>query len=506
MDIQHSIQPEKQVVIFTLTFEPADYKKDFDKELHEISTKREWRGFRAGKAKPMIRKKYGQAILASVIEKIAQKELEQMIEDLKIPTFGAAMLKDPEAIRLNSPSIELSFVMGHKVQLSNDKDYGLDQLTHSETDFANDAESKEKIWEDEVQGHYEYKQEKIPFSAEALKNKTAHYSLEITWNDLTPAQEGEAEGPKEKREYVYVASRDLLTEKGIEALEGKEIGHAFDGKKSELFDVDKLTEALLYRQNPEVPEGIHITLTDSTLRVRPEMNAEFFTKILQGQNAETEDEAKNLLFEQKLKTYPEDDKNAYRHEAYLHIIEQEKLKIDENYLFFLYSRIRESHKEKNQPLNESISQIEEQFLIENVKEALLHIHQIAEPTDEEVKAKIKAHVEKMLGDMPASPMSEEDEKLSDEEKEKKRAEDKEKMVSLYEGILYEQSKDQMAHELRVENLFATLEEKNKPSIQTFSTYKDYLSHREEKYKARQAHHTERNKEVADALYSRPTEA
>lgn len=83
-----------------------DYLDTYETSLKELSKKVSIKGFRPGKVpKNLVRKMYGDAILAEELDKIVRKELNQYIQDEKLRILGSPMPTSDEAITIDSKDL-----------------------------------------------------------------------------------------------------------------------------------------------------------------------------------------------------------------------------------------------------------------------------------------------------------------------------------------------------------------------------------------------------------------
>lgn len=113
---QEKIDDLNAIIKIKLT--PEDYKDNFDKKLKEYTRTVAMPGFRPGKAPVgMIKKKYGQSILADELNKMINEALQSHLTENNLPVLGNPLPSD-EHTKVDSWDEKSDFEFGYQIGLA----------------------------------------------------------------------------------------------------------------------------------------------------------------------------------------------------------------------------------------------------------------------------------------------------------------------------------------------------------------------------------------------------
>lgn len=89
--------------LLTIEVSKGDYEQKLDEQLRNLSKKVQLKGFRPGKVpKNVVRKLYGDSVLAEELDKLVRNELSRYLSEEKINILGNPMPQDTEAITVDA--------------------------------------------------------------------------------------------------------------------------------------------------------------------------------------------------------------------------------------------------------------------------------------------------------------------------------------------------------------------------------------------------------------------
>ncbi|WP_020533922.1 trigger factor [Flexithrix dorotheae] len=266
---------EKAYGLINLKLEESDYLPEFNKKIKEYSQKANIKGFRPGKVPAgMIKKMYGKGLKVEIINQQVYQKLNEYIKEEELPILFSPLLKG-EALS------------EEEITSGNSFDFEFEVFLEPEIELPIDESFKVKSYSVEVSD------EDLKETLDNLKNSYPEVSQveEIAEGDFVKATFKAVEGEFEKE--------TVLPLKQVE----EEVRKTFIGKKKEedvKFDLKKAfpeanTVKLLFgideKEAEELSGEFSMTILEITRNADPEMNEEFFKKIL------GEEEAKDITTE-----------------------------------------------------------------------------------------------------------------------------------------------------------------------------------------------------------------
>jgi trigger factor len=311
----------------TITLDPEDYQSSFLDELKKYKSKAHMKGFRKGKT-PMnvLKKMYGQSVLAEVVMERVNKELSSYIGDEKLDLLGQPIpSEDQQRYDFDPNNLEeISFTF----DLGLSPEFEINGI--EDTYILHDVTIPEEIVEEELSLARKRMGEQI----EEENDIEEHDILTIT------AVELEGEQPKAGGwETDFTIMTDQIGEEGLKekVLKGKKgIEIDFDIYKIEKDKDEKhVKKYLLNLDDDEEKEigNMFRGIVQKVQRIKPaEMNEEFFSKYFGNDEVKTEEEAKDKVRKEIEKYYEQQAKMVMNREVMEALMEKNDLKTPDNFL------------------------------------------------------------------------------------------------------------------------------------------------------------------------------
>lgn len=275
---------------------PDDYKRKFTEEMDKYRRKSHMKGFRKGKTPlALIKKMYGKAVLADVINETIQRKLFAYMDEEKIKYLGQPLPADGEIIE----DFDFNNLGEYKLKF----DLGLSpEYTIKGIDSSDIYEKiKVEIPKEDVDKDMEAMQKR------AGKNEPVEAPIEL--KDLIKIEAEELEDGKVKENgwattFTIFVDENLNPEFSKDLL-GKKNGDVLEFQISQI-EKDR-SEEYVRKYLLQVPDADADTVIGDDFtgkiievgRVQPaEMNQEFFDKVFGEGNVSSEEEARNKIKEQ----------------------------------------------------------------------------------------------------------------------------------------------------------------------------------------------------------------
>ena len=268
---------------------PEEYQPKLNSELQKYRQKAQMKGFRKGKV-PMsvVRKMYGKAILADVINECVQSDVTKFLEDEKLNTIGQPIPGDDQK--------DIDFDLGSDQEFEFSFDIGLAPDLEP-TGLGKDATYRK--WVVEVSDE---KAEEELTQLQKRAGEQIHPEDDILEEDVISINATEFSGDEPKPEGVESSFQIPVDRIQPENLQKEILGmkvegrfrfnpFTLEGERSAEFvrkHILKLDEAEADREISEDFEGVIAQIT----RVKPaELNGEFYEQIFGADGAKTKPEA-----------------------------------------------------------------------------------------------------------------------------------------------------------------------------------------------------------------------
>lgn len=257
----------------SLTISPADYADTFDKEIEKYRKQAPVKGFRAGKTpSQLIRKMYGRQILADIVNKKVNEELDKFLEHADI--IGSPLPSDSQEIFDLNPLAPATYTFKFDIGLqpqfelqgldgSQPFDYYIPEVANTEVT---------ETWDRFVQSH-----------------QTQEDAETIEAGDFIKFMLFEQSGEDDAENGISASSSVLfndITEANQPLFLSKAVGDSVIVDDIFAFEKDRTPEQVkkYLLQLPEDHEGeinprFRLSITTITRSKRPEINQELFDKI-----------------------------------------------------------------------------------------------------------------------------------------------------------------------------------------------------------------------------------
>lgn len=308
--------------ILKIELTKEDYGVGFEKKLKKYSKEMSVNGFRKG-AVPlgMIKKMYGESILAEEINHLADHALQDFVKEHNIKLLGRPMLAEGQELLDIKPNEDKTYQINFEIGYEPDYTIAVEDYTFQKYEIQVTDEMITKELEN-VKLHFS----KLEDSAEPIaEGDTLYYSFN---------NEKEIKGES-------FCSTDELTEAGKAILIGKKMGDKFDGKAMELFDNTKL-DVKRYILNltttsdeidVQLNENIGFEITNVKKKTTPEtLTPEQISQITRDESKTTIEDLKASLEADIKLQYSNLAQNFLRNDVYEYVLENTKIDLPVDFL------------------------------------------------------------------------------------------------------------------------------------------------------------------------------
>ncbi len=318
--------------ILTLTIEKRDYEAKYKQALNAQRKKAHLRGFRKGKT-PLayIRKMYGQAILADVINDMLQNELTTYLQDEKLSILGQPLpAEDQEPLDFDVLQLN-DFVFRFEIGLA--PEFEVEGMSE-DSSFERYAV---QVDPEMVDKDMDQARKRLGERAEVENDIEANDMLTIDAEELT-----EADG--ELKENGWATTFDVLVDRiGNEELKNNVLTlKSGDSFAFNVMDIEKESTEEYVRKyilkveeaDSEVEIGNDFRGTiKAVTRVMPaELNQEFFDKYFGEGKVSSEEEARNLIEEEIVKYYDRQSESLLFRDFQDTLLEKNPLELPDAFL------------------------------------------------------------------------------------------------------------------------------------------------------------------------------
>lgn len=300
---------------------PEDYKTVFEKKLKEYSKSANINGFRKGHAPMgMIKKQYGESILANELFNLADKALNDYVKENNIRLLGRPMLPQEEETLDIKPNEDKSYSLNFEIGFEPSYTIALDaEFTNYEIQVTTEMVEKEI---ESVKNHFT----KLEDSADPIsEGDTIYFNFDNSEN-----LKGES-----------FCSTDELTEVGKSLFLSKKLGDKVEGLAMEIFDNAKLDvkRYILHIHDTsedtelELDKGLSIEITNVKKKVRPEtLTEEQIKQVTRDESKVNMDDLSASLKDEIKKQYDQLAKNFLRNDVYEYALENTKMELPSDFL------------------------------------------------------------------------------------------------------------------------------------------------------------------------------
>ena len=374
-----------------ITLEKADYQDKFTSELNKVRAKAAIKGFRQGKT-PMsiIKKMYGQGILAETVNAILQEKMKEAIENEKIELVASPFMTEEQvSYDFNPKELEdytFSFEIGMKPEFTLK---GADSSS-SVTDY--------KITVDDETINKELEAVRKRMGSEVKVKKDVNNQDRITIEAVEINEDGKK--VRKGHETGFQVLVNTMDDEYIKEVTGKDVGHefTFDINKLEKGRNEKYVRQYLLNLDEEEEKEIRATFKGKIKEINrielAELNQEFLDKYMGPGEVSSVDEAKDKIRD-NIASYYEGQTKVFLHRNVMDkLIEENQMDLPKDYL-------RKWIKANNENVTEE--QIDKEFdsFCSNVQWDIIS-GELKKKLEvkvelEDVKAKIRAQVMQYLG-------------------------------------------------------------------------------------------------------------
>jgi trigger factor len=307
--------------ILKIELTKEDYLDGFEKKLKKYSKEANIKGFRKGLAPAgMIKKMYGESILADELNHLADTALQNFIKENNIRLLGRPLLAENQEMLDIKPNEDKAYVLNFEIGFEPSYTIALDgSFSKYEIKVTGDMVDKEI---ENVMKHFT----KLEDSAEPVAEGDTIYFNFDNGADL----KGES-----------FCSTDELTEAGAKSFISQKMGDKVEGKALELFNNEKLDvkRYILHVQDSteevdaQIAKSMTFEITNVKKRVTPETLApEQISQVTRDESKTTMEDLKQSLEEDIKKQYHDLSQNFLRNDVYEYALENTKMDLPIDFL------------------------------------------------------------------------------------------------------------------------------------------------------------------------------
>ena len=342
MEVNHSV--DQLTAYINLHIDEADYREEVDKVLKDYRRKASMPGFRPGHVPAgMIKKMYGEAVMADTISKLMGEQLDKYITDQGFKTLGQPLPVDEDENRIDFKTMT-TFDFKYEIGLKPDFDVEVDdkiKLDYYNIEIAEDAVDKyltdmrrrlgkQTEVESPMEGDVVYGDMK-EVDGELTKENVAigidYIKLKGVKGDFMKLKKGES--------LIFNPARAFKNHVEISQMLG--IG---------------LEEAKNFKSDME------FTLKDIRHFELAEINQELFDKVYENQNITSEEELRERILQDVTQTYLQESKNQFMNDIVDYLVEKTNLDLPDT---FLKRWIIESNRREEEDKQISPEELEVQY-------------------------------------------------------------------------------------------------------------------------------------------------
>ncbi len=296
---------DHQLSTIKIQLNKEDYEPQVKKQLKTLTKKAQFKGFRPGMVPPdMVKKMYGNEVLAEELNKLLNAEVYKYINDNKLDIIASPLPAENQKLDIdiyNLRDVEFNFQIGQAPEIS------LAYLETSPAFTKYRIQADDKLLDEEIL---------------RIRNKFATYEYPETVGEkdvLTVTIEELGEDGNLKPEGISTVSSlmpDLLKEEYQTKISALKKQESFEADVFDLMDRDRQSMAknVLNLEDSayldEISNKFRITLNNITRSVPAEINEEFFQKVYGENGPKTEEEMRHLI-KQDIEAYFDGQTDSY---------------------------------------------------------------------------------------------------------------------------------------------------------------------------------------------------
>lgn len=370
MNIQHELT-EPLVAHITLSLTPPDYMPQVEENLKKAAKTAEIKGFRKGFVpKDLIKKMYGNGIMAEVIEEQVQQNITQYIKEQQLETFMRPSLieENKNLLDILTPTeVIFEFEVGLTSPFSTDLDPNkpltkykitvtddiLEEAIGSARKSFGEYQDSDTVVED---GYVEAEFTPCDADGKELADvKSSQSSLIMSWFD----EDMKAKLLKAKVGDVFYIDNIYTTIAKSESEIKKHVLNITDD------------------HNPG--EKFNMRIISAKSLKEAELNEEFYKKAFPSQEISTEQEFRDHMRQDYEKYFDQRTQHHLEHEVYHYMMENIAIDMSDSYIQKYFSR-----EQGRELTSEEVQDVKKQFKWEIIKEKYLQLAN-AQITFEELK-------------------------------------------------------------------------------------------------------------------------
>lgn len=315
--------------VIDITIEKDDYQGKFKSELNKVREKAAIKGFRQGKTPiSIIKKMYGQGILAETVNSVLQEKMKEAIENEKIELVASPFMTEEQVTYDFNPKDLEDYVFSFEIGMKPEYTLKGADSSSSITDY------KIKVDDETVNKELEMVRKKM--------GKEVKVKKDINKDDriLIEAVEVGEDGKKVRKghETSFQVLVNTMEDSYIQEVEGKATGHEFrfDINQIEKNRDEKYVKQYLLNLDPEEEKEILPTFKGKIKeisRIEPaEINQDFLDQYMGKDVVKSEEEAKEKIRE-NIAGYYKGQTEVFLHRNIMDmLLEENKMELPTDYL------------------------------------------------------------------------------------------------------------------------------------------------------------------------------
>lgn len=427
--------------IIAIEIAAADYKAGFEKKLKKYSREMTVPGFRKGNVPVgMIKKMYGEAILADEINHLADHALNDFVKENSLKLLGRPILAEGQEELNLAPNEDKSYQIKFEIGYETNYTPALSGKTFDQYEIAVTSEMVDKEVEN-VFGYFT----KLEDSTEPIeKGDTIYFNLSNSNGFHTES----------------FASTDEISDSGFEALNGKKADDEITIKLANFFNNEKLNikrYVLNLKEDADMSEEDYngeflLKINSTKKKTKPtELSAEQIQMITRDEKKTTMEELCIALEDDIKKQYENVSRNFLRNDVYEHVATNTKMDLPVEFL----KKWIASEKENNltpESVEKDFPNIEKSIKWDLITTKYALDHNIKVEA-EEVKMDFKARYMSYFANSGYTPPMEQLEKFAADA-----MKDEKNVRRTFEGLLDAKVLDKMIEEIATKKISYTEEQ------------------------------------------------
>ena len=305
-----------------LELEPTDYEEKVKTVLKDYQKKANIPGFRPGKVPfGMVKKMYGQAVMADEVHKIISESLNNYIIEKDIKILGNP-IPNVEKTKLIDFDKDTKFDFFFDIGISPEINTVIDEnIKVDKYDIQADEKTVEKFVKEIQMRQGQPEVVDISEDEDIIRGEISDPEEETTEEreaKTTTIAVNFIKKKAEKKKFIGVKVGDTITFNPLKATDNKtEAAHIIGADKNVEDNLDK---------------NYNFKVTEISRIKASELNEEFFNKVFPGSEIKTKEEFENKVLEEAIKDFDKESDKKLMNDFFEKIVEESKLTLPDEFM------------------------------------------------------------------------------------------------------------------------------------------------------------------------------